>query len=253
MKLCECGCGELVPIAKQADKRYGHIKGEPVRFIRGHHYRGKHHSEETKKKISEAKKGENHPFYGKHFSEETKRKMSEAQKGKDNIGCFKKGLIPWNKGKMHTKETRKKMSGAQEERGGEKHPNWKGGKKAFYERQKNNLKYIVNSRMSTNIRDSLKKGIKADRHWEDLLDYSVEQLKKRLKITMPKGYDWQDFMDGKLHIDHIIPIKVFNYSLPEHQDFQRCWALSNLQLLPAKENLRKHAKLTKSFQPSLKL
>jgi len=43
----------------------------------------KHQSEwartdETKRKMSEAKKGSNHPFYGKHRSEETKRKMSEA-------------------------------------------------------------------------------------------------------------------------------------------------------------------------------
>jgi len=41
---------------------------------------GKHHSEETKHKMSEAMKGENSPFYGKHFSEEHKRKISEARK-----------------------------------------------------------------------------------------------------------------------------------------------------------------------------
>ena len=38
---------------------------------------GKHHSEETKKRISEAKTG-------KHFSEESKKKMSEAQTGNHN-------------------------------------------------------------------------------------------------------------------------------------------------------------------------
>ena len=46
------------------------------------HLTGKHHSLETKRKISEANKGENHPLYGKHHSEESKRKMSEAHKGK---------------------------------------------------------------------------------------------------------------------------------------------------------------------------
>lgn len=35
-KLCECGCGGKAPIATQTNKRIGHIKGEPVRFIRGH-------------------------------------------------------------------------------------------------------------------------------------------------------------------------------------------------------------------------
>ena len=41
-------------------------------------------SEETKMKMSEAKKGKNHPFYGQHHSEEIKRKISEAQKGKNH-------------------------------------------------------------------------------------------------------------------------------------------------------------------------
>jgi hypothetical protein len=44
--------------------------------------KGKTHSEKTKRKIREANKGENHPNYGKKLSEETKRKLSEAKKGK---------------------------------------------------------------------------------------------------------------------------------------------------------------------------
>jgi len=36
MKLCECGCGLPAPIAKITAKRLGHIKGEPVRFRKGH-------------------------------------------------------------------------------------------------------------------------------------------------------------------------------------------------------------------------
>ena len=49
---------------------------------------GKKHSEETKKKMSEAKKGENSPWYGKQLYEETKKKMSEAKKGNKNaLGC----------------------------------------------------------------------------------------------------------------------------------------------------------------------
>lgn len=38
-KLCECGCGELAPIAKFNDKRRGHKKGQSIRFILGHHAR----------------------------------------------------------------------------------------------------------------------------------------------------------------------------------------------------------------------
>lgn len=38
-KLCECGCGEPAPIAGKTAKRYGHVKGEAVRFIAGHQLR----------------------------------------------------------------------------------------------------------------------------------------------------------------------------------------------------------------------
>ncbi len=40
------------------------------------------YSEETLRKMSESKKGENAPWFGKHISEETRKKMSEAHKGK---------------------------------------------------------------------------------------------------------------------------------------------------------------------------
>ena len=39
---------------------------------------GKRHSEKAKKKMSESKKGENHPMYGKTFSESTRKKISES-------------------------------------------------------------------------------------------------------------------------------------------------------------------------------
>lgn len=40
-KLCECGCGEPAPIAKYNRKKWGWVKGQPVRFIHNHHHRGK--------------------------------------------------------------------------------------------------------------------------------------------------------------------------------------------------------------------
>ena len=60
------------------------------------------HSKESKRKISEAKKGENHPMYGKSHSEEARKKISEALKGENNPMY----------GKSHSEETRKKMSKA---------------------------------------------------------------------------------------------------------------------------------------------
>lgn len=39
---CHCGCGEQAPIARDNDRRFGWVKGEPKRFLRGHSRRGVH-------------------------------------------------------------------------------------------------------------------------------------------------------------------------------------------------------------------
>jgi len=217
-KLCECGCGGLAPICKHTNKKLGYVQGQPLRFITGHHLKGKHLSEETKRKMSESRKGNKHYMFGKH----------------------------------HSLETRKKISKNHADFSGEKNPRWKGGKKISALRRKNNLKYILNNRMRANIRKSLKIGTKNKRHWEDLVGYSVKQLKKRLESTMPDGYSWTDFLSGELQVDHIVPISAHNFTSTHHQDFLRCWALSNLQLLTVEENSKKRARLNEPFQPSFK-
>lgn len=118
--------------------------------------------------------------------------------------------------------------------------------------RKENLKANLNHKVSGEILKSLKRN-KNGWHWEDLVGYTSNDLIRHLNKTMPKGYNWQDYMGGKLHIDHIIPISVFNFTKSEHIDFRRCWALKNLRLLSARENMSKHNKLHKSFQPALKI
>ncbi|GAG90799.1 unnamed protein product, partial [marine sediment metagenome] len=54
---------------------------------------------------------------------------------------------------------------------------------------------------------------------------------------------------GKWHLEHKVPVSAFNFSSSDHIDFKRCWALSNLQPMWAKENLSKSAKIDKPFQP----
>ena len=119
-------------------------------------------------------------------------------------------------------------------------------------RLKTNLKYNLRCRMLHAVGKALK-GNKKGRHWEALLGYTLNDLIKRLKKTMPEGYCWNDYLSGKLHVDHKIPISVYNFTKPEHIDFKRCWALDNLQLLPARKNRIKHDKLNKPFQPALQI
>ena len=60
---------------------------------------GKHHTKESKEKISKNRKGkctgEEHPFYGKHHTEESLQKMSENRKSKGGkkVLCINTGEI----------------------------------------------------------------------------------------------------------------------------------------------------------------
>ena len=94
-------------------------------------------------------------------------------------------------------------------------------------------------------------GIKNGRHWEDLVGYTVSELKNHLEKKFKKGMTWENY--GQWHIDHKIPMSVFNYQRPEDIDFKKCWALENLQPLWRIENIKKSNKLTRPFQPSLAL
>ena len=103
----------------------------------GNTYRlGVPHTEEVKQKMRESRKGKNSPLFGKHLSEETKKKISDAKKGislsdehkkklsklrqgekngfygKHHSEKTKKKLSQINSGKMHTEEAKRKMSKA---------------------------------------------------------------------------------------------------------------------------------------------
>ena len=57
-------------------------------------------------------KGESHPMYGKHHSDESKKKMSEVRKGKPKTEEWRKRIGEANKGKKMSEEARRKMSEA---------------------------------------------------------------------------------------------------------------------------------------------
>lgn len=111
-------------------------------------------------------------------------------------------------------------------------------------------KIRLNHSISAAIRRSLR-GQKNGKHWETLVEFTAQQLKKHLEKRFKEGMTWENY--GTWHIDHKIPISVFNFTKPEHRDFKKCWALSNLQPMWAHDNISKGNKLTKHFQPSLLL
>lgn len=130
------------------------MRNEKGQFIKGHPApktafkkglipwnKGKHWSEEIREKISQTKKIKKF-----RHSEENKKKISEASfksHQKKNFGFqkenhpkteFKKGRISNRKGVKHTEEAKTKMSKNRKGKCiGKNHPNWRGGiSKEFY-------------------------------------------------------------------------------------------------------------------------
>jgi len=107
-------------------------------------------------------------------------------------------------------------------------------------RTKHDAAYCLNQRMRNAIKKALREG-KAGRTWESLVGYKLDDLIAHLARTIPKGYSLADIFGGKLHIDHIVPKSRFDVTDPE--ELRAAWALPNLQLLTARDNLRKNNKV----------
>jgi hypothetical protein len=77
---------------------------------------GKHHKEESKKKMSEKKTGVNHPNFGKHLSESTREKLSKSNKISYSLQSKEKLM-----------ERKIKSSKSHTGKCGVKSSNWRGG------------------------------------------------------------------------------------------------------------------------------
>ena len=84
-------------------------------------------SDNHRRNLSEANKGEKHHNFGKTLSEEHKRKLSEAQKGKTPSEETRRKISEAHKGRKVSAETRRKMSEAH--KGEKNHRYGKKGKK----------------------------------------------------------------------------------------------------------------------------
>lgn len=120
------------------------------------------------------------------------------------------------------------------------------------EKIKSTANYKLNDSISSGLRQSLNKN-KAGHHWETIVGYTIDQLKKHLEKQFKNGMTWENYGRYGWHIDHIIPVSAHNFQTPEDIDFKKCWSLKNLQPMWAKENIKKSNKLSKPFQPSLTL
>lgn len=106
------------------------------------------------------------------------------------------------------------------------------------DRRKHDIKYRLTSNMRSSISEALSGRRGALRH----VDWSIVDLKKHLERQFTKGMSWENY--GEWHVDHIMPSSSFKYESQNDVEFKRCWCLSNLRPLWAKDNCSKQAKIT---------
>jgi len=67
--------------------------------------------------------------------------------------------------------------------------------------------------------------------------YNARELRCHLERQFHDGMTWDAFLRGDIHIDHIVPKKLYNHDNLE--EVRACWCLSNLRPLWADANLAK--------------
>lgn len=104
----------------------------------------------------------------------------------------------------------------------------------FNQKYRNEPIFKLNICVSSGIRHALK-GKKEKQHWENLVNYDVQQLKEHLEKQFTPEMTWSNY-GSYWEIDHIIPQNLFNITSPECHDFQICWSLMNLRPLEKSAN-----------------
>lgn len=108
-------------------------------------------------------------------------------------------------------------------------------KKLKYARDRmKTLRQDPNFRLSKNMSKAVwawLKGSKAFRHWEEFVNFTIDELKVHLESQFKDGMTWENY-GSYWHIDHIKPLVACT-------SFQEAWALLNLQPLTQLENSSK--------------
>lgn len=251
MSVCDYGCGQEATyefkngkkccatnqgkcpaiIDKRRESRKGYTHSPETRLKLRDARLGLKLTDEWKNNISKAGKGRiNGPL-----SDETKKKISESRKG----------IEPWNKGKTAESDDRIRMY-AEKQRGQKRigkyvaNKDWSGENNPWYgkNRSKENSPRYNGERKNREFRD-----------YRNQVDFLTRKTyEKYEQIINPNGYERvRAGLDG-YQLDHIVSVKYgFEHNIPveliAHQD--------NLQMIPWNENVKKYDKVDESIIPDI--
>lgn len=103
-------------------------------------------------------------------------------------------------------------------------------------------RFRIQNNLRATFRSALKHGYKYSSIF-DILGCSLDEFKLYIESLWSEGMTWENWGmgDDKWHIDHIIPVSVFD--MMDFEEQKRCWNYTNLRPLWQKDNLEKSDKL----------
>jgi hypothetical protein len=251
---CQCGCGNATTIYQKNDARRGRVKGQPARFLTGHKSTSiklRENIKNERKRCLKCGEVKNLPM----FSIDNNSRDGRCSRCKE---CRRKSFDEWRlRNQGYSKRYKKSWYAKNSEYAKAESKRWRTENpekvRVLSKQSRDKLLMTARGKLSQRMRNGMIKslhGTKNRHHWEDLVDFTVEQLKEHIERQLLPGMTWENY--GPVwHVDHKIPIAAFNFTAPGDLDFKKCWALKNLQPMWAKENWSKGAKLKRPFQPSL--
>lgn len=113
-------------------------------------------------------------------------------------------------------------------------------RKQFYKNKK--MKNDPIFRMRQNVSNAIFKALKRSKTSKGgqsilkYIGYNIVELKLYIENQFDNNMNWNNY-GSYWHIDHIIPQSCLPYTSMEEDNFKKCWALSNLRPLEAKQNI----------------
>lgn len=178
---------------------------------------------------------------GKDKSKENFRSQRHTCKS-----CESKNAIIWrkeNSDKYNNIENKFKEKNPDYKR------NWKNNNREHILEYNRKYESIPQIKLAKSMRRAINRCLNANRKLKYLL-YTIKELKQHLELQFEQWMTWKnhgvynkktwndnDPSTWKWQIDHIIPKSDFTYFSMEDEEFKKCWALSNLRPLSAKQNI----------------
>ena len=112
-------------------------------------------------------------------------------------------------------------------------------------RKRENARYVndIDYHLTRKLRSRFFKAIRGLRKEDSvmrIIGCSLDVFRKHITSLFTEGMSWDLINSGKIHIDHILPVRAFNMSDPLHQ--RACFYWKNMQPLWESDNHKKRMK-----------